>query len=91
MSSLARDHMTPEEYLAFERAADTKHEYHDGVVVAMAGGGMPHSALAMKLGSELTQRLKGRQCTVFNSDMKVWTGESRHFFYPDLSGLCGQP
>ena len=91
MSSLAKDYLTPEEFLSFERAAETKHEYYDGVVVAMAGGGMSHSELAMKLGSELTQRLKGRSCTVFNSDMKVWTGESRHYFYPDLSGLCGQP
>ena len=41
MSSLATDYLTPEEFLAFERAAETKHEYHDGVVVAMAGGGPP--------------------------------------------------
>ena len=91
MSSLAKNHMTPEEFLAFERAAATKHEYHDGVVVAMAGGGTPHSLLAVNLASELRQHLKGRGCLVFNSDMKVWTGQSRHYFYPDLSGLCGQP
>jgi len=91
MSSLANDDMTPEEFLAFERAAETKHEYHDGVVVAMAGGGPTHSVLAVRLGSELTQRLKGRSCLVFNSDLRVWTGESRNYFYPDLSGLCGQP
>ena len=30
--------MTHEEYLAFESAADVKHEFIDGVVVAMAGG-----------------------------------------------------
>jgi Uma2 family endonuclease len=89
MSSLPKHYLTPEEFLAFERAADSKHEYHDGMVVAMAGGSVPHSALAMNLGSELRQHLKGRPCTVFNSDMKVWTGESRHYFYPDLSGLCG--
>ena len=91
MSSLAKNYMTPEEFLAFEREAGTKHEYHDGAVIDMAGGGIPHSALAVKLASELTQRLKGRSGLVFNSDMKVWTGESRHYFYPDLSGLCGQP
>ncbi len=90
MSSLAKNHMTPEEFLAFEREAATKHEYHDGVVVDMAGGGPAHSRLAVQLGSELWQRLKNRSCSVFNSDMKVWTGESRHYVYPDLSGLCGQ-
>jgi Uma2 family endonuclease len=91
MSSAASPLFTPEEYLELERAAETKSEYHDGEIVAMAGGTGPHSLLAMKLGSELTQRLKGRPCLVFNSDMKVWVGERRHFFYPDLSGLCGQP
>lgn len=63
--------MTPEEFLAFERAAETKHEYHDGVVVAMAGGGPSHPLLAVNFGSELRQQMKGRGCLVFNSNMKV--------------------
>lgn len=91
MSSAASPLVTPEEYLELERAAETKSEYHDGEIVAMSGGTGPHSLLAMNLGSELRQRLKGRPCLVFNSDMKVWIGVRRHFFYPDLSGLCGQP
>lgn len=74
-----------------ERAAPTKSEYHDGEIVAMAGGTGPHSLLALNLGSELRQRLKSRSCFVFNSDMKVWVESTRRFLYPDLSGLCGQP
>jgi hypothetical protein len=31
--------MTPEEYLAWEAASDTRHEYAEGVVIAMAGVG----------------------------------------------------
>lgn len=91
MSSLASPVLTSEEYLAFERAAETKSEYHDGTIVSMPGGTAPHSLLAMKLGSELTQRLKGQPCPVFNSDMRVWVEPVRRFLYPDLSGLCGQP
>jgi Uma2 family endonuclease len=91
MSSTATPLLTPEEYLELEREAETKSEYHDGIVVAMAGGTGPHSLLAVKLGSELNQRLKGRRCLVFNSDMKVWIEATRRFLYPDLSGLCGQP
>ena len=37
MSSLAEYRASPEEYLRLERAAETKSEYDDGVVVAMAG------------------------------------------------------
>ncbi len=91
MSSTATPLLSPKDYLAFERTQETKHEYHDGEIVAMAGGTAPHSLLAMRLGSELTQRLKGGSCLVFNSDMKVWIEEVRRFLYPDLSGLCGQP
>ena len=91
MSSAAFPLLTPEEYLAVEREAETRSEYHDGEVVAMAGGTGPHSLLAMNLGSELRQQLKGRSCLVFNSDMKVWIDATRRFLYPDLSGLCGEP
>ncbi len=36
----------PEEYLAFERASEVKHEYADGEVFAMSGGTFEHSACA---------------------------------------------
>jgi len=91
MSRAATPLLSPEEYLAFEREAETKHEYHDGEIVAMAGGTGPHSLLAVNLGSELRQQLRGRPCLVLNSDMRVWIDETRRFLYPDLSGLCGQP
>lgn len=83
--------MSPAQYLDFERDAEFKHEYHDGKIVAMAGGSPQHSLLAVNLGSELRQQLKRRPCLVFNSDMKVWVARERHYFYPDLSGLCGKP
>lgn len=41
------------EYLAFERNAETKHEFVDGSVVAMAGGTPEHSRLAMSVGVAL--------------------------------------
>jgi Uma2 family endonuclease len=91
MSSTATPLLSPEDYLEIERAAETKHEYHDGEIIAMAGGTVPHSLIAVNLASELHQRLKGRSCFVFNSDMKVWIQEVRRFLYPDLSGLSGQP
>ena len=33
---------TVEEYLAFERASDERHEYLDGVIYAMAGSASNH-------------------------------------------------
>ena len=83
--------LTPEQYLASEREAETKHEFHDGRLVAMAGGTGTHAELATNLAAELRIRTKGRPCRIYNSDMKVWIEHSRRFLYPDISGLCEPP
>src|SRR4051794_25435019 len=41
----ARHRYTYEEYLAYERDSELKHEYEEGEIVAMAGGSPRHSAL----------------------------------------------
>lgn len=80
-----------EEYLAAERVAETKHEFHGGHVFAMAGGTGPHSQIAVGLTAELRNFAKARGCTVFNSDMKVRITANDRALYPDVSGLCGRP
>jgi Uma2 family endonuclease len=80
-----------QEYLAVERTAETKSEFHDGRVFAMAGGTGLHSQLAAALTRELGIFAKAKGCTVFNSDMKVRVAANNRVFYPDVSGLCGHP
>jgi Uma2 family endonuclease len=63
--------MTVEEYLAFEEAAATKHEYVDGLVYAMAGGKQEHSSIAANVIGLLHAQLRGRACRVHTSDMAV--------------------
>ncbi len=41
---------TPEDYLIFEREADSRHEYLDGEVFKMAGESLSHSRICMNLG-----------------------------------------
>ena len=38
MEPAATTRFTEDEYLALERASDTKHEFVDGEIIAMAGG-----------------------------------------------------
>ena len=82
---------TAEEYLALERAARSKSEYHDGRIFAMAGGTGPHSQVAVKFAGALDRATAARGCHIFNSDMKLRINENNRFCYPDVSGLCGRP
>ena len=91
MSNAAPSIVTPEEYLTLERAAETKSEYHDGRIVAMAGGTGPHALLAATLIRELGNLAKSKGCHVFTSDMKVRVDANNRYLYPDASGLCGRP
>jgi Uma2 family endonuclease len=83
--------MTPEEYLAFERASDQKHEYVDGEVFAMAGGTYDHSLIGQNVTRELGNALLERPCDVHGSDMRIKVAASSRYFYADALVVCGQP
>src|SRR5437762_862195 len=78
------------EYLRLERQAETRSEYFDGEIFAMAGGTRAHSVIAINLGGELRSRLKASDCVVYNADMKVKVQTTGLFTYPDVSVACGE-
>jgi Uma2 family endonuclease len=86
---------TVEEYLAFERASDERHEYLDGVIYAMAGESPDHGRICVNLVATLVARLRGSNCEVFSKDTKVCCGPYRAhtreglYAYPDLVVVCG--
>ena len=95
---------TVEEYLAFERASDERHEYLDGVIYAMAGSASQqamagesedHGTICVNLVTSLATRLRGSPCRVFTKDLKVCCGPYRShtreglYAYPDLVVVCG--
>src|SRR5919206_4091804 len=90
MSSLPSYYLSPEEYLAIERKAEYKSEYFDGVVYAMAGGSERHNLIAANIIIALGVQLRDRPCRVYPSDLKVRVPNSRKFFYPDVSVVCGE-
>jgi Uma2 family endonuclease len=81
--------MTPEQYLAFERASDTKHELVDGYLYNMSGASNNHIHISVNLVRELSRALKGKPCFAMSSDMKVNPKSHHSFFYPDVSVFCG--
>jgi len=91
MSTAAKASESAEGYLVRERAAETKSEFHDGCIVAMAGGTGPHSQVAVRIAGALDRATSYRGCHIFNSDMKLRIEANNRVCYPDVSGLCGRP
>ena len=90
MSSAAKTKLTVAEYLAFERASESKHEFFDGELFAMTGGTPAHSLIATNFASEARAALKERPCVVFNSDLRVKVNPSGLYTYPDVTIVCGE-
>ena len=59
------------EYVSFERGSNVKHEYHQGEILAMAGGTAEHAQLAAAVIRDLGGQLRGSTCRVFTSDLRV--------------------
>jgi Uma2 family endonuclease len=91
MVSQPRPFVTPEEYLAAERLATVKREYHDGAIVAMAGASWEHNLILGDAYRELATRLRGGPCTPVANDMRVWLPAARAYVYPDIVVVCGEP
>ncbi len=91
MSTLTATHLTPEEYLAAERLSETRSEYIDGGVYPMTGASLNHTVIVFSIGAELTPQLRSSPCRVAGIDLKVRMPDSRKFFYPDVTVVCGEP
>lgn len=83
--------MTEAEYLAFADAQEFKHEYRNGEVIAMTGGSVRHGTLGMSAGTHLSILLGERDCTVTNSDVRVYIARKQTYRYPDVTVFCGDP
>ncbi len=81
--------LTPEEYLAWERAQPEKHAYYRGEVFAMAGGSEEHNLLVFNIIALLGVALRDRPCRGYPSDMRVRVVAADLYTYPDVTIVCG--
>jgi Uma2 family endonuclease len=79
-----------EEYLAFERQSEEKHEYYAGEIFAMSGASRRHNLIVMNTGTTLNSQLAQRPCEVYPSDMRVKVNKIK-YTYPDVTVVCGEP
>jgi len=83
--------MTPERYFSIERHNSERHEYINGVMYAMAGGTILHSAIIANVTTSIRIRLRGTECTAHSSELRVLNRVTGSVLYPDLSVICGEP
>ena len=78
------------DYLAAEQDSDHRHEFLDGVIVAMAGGSDEHNAIAGNLARLLGNRRTG-SCRYYTPDQRFWIASRARGRYADGSIICGTP
>ena len=89
--------VTADNYLAFERQAEERHQFIDGQIFAMAGESLNHSTICMNIGGELRNQLKSKSCRTLSPNMKIRTGPmlgrstKGMFSYADVTVVCGEP
>jgi len=82
--------ISAEQYLEIERFSETRHEFLDGVVYAMAGESPDHSTICFNLASIIGSQIRDKPCRGFSPNMKVRAGIGGLYAYPDLMIVCGQ-
>lgn len=79
--------LSAEEYLTFENASSTRHEYVAGRVYAMSGATARHNKIALNVVMSLRAAARGGPCEVYLVDLKVRAARDR-FYYPDGVVVC---
>jgi Uma2 family endonuclease len=82
--------LTAEQYLEIERKAETKSEFYNGEMFAMAGARFGHNKLVWNAIVLLGKRLRP-PCQGCPSDMRVRITSTGLYTYPDVVVVCGEP
>jgi len=78
--------MTVDEFLAWEARQELRWEFDGFEPVAMTGGTAGHSAIQRNLTTALTNRLRGKPCQAYTSDLKILAAGAIR--YPDAFVVC---
>jgi Uma2 family endonuclease len=80
-----------DEYLQLELETQTRYEYRDGLIEAMAGGTLNHGFICGNVFAELRNRLKDKDspCRALSSEIKLHIRSENSFLYPDAMVVCG--
>lgn len=89
MASEPKHRLTVHDYLTLERRAETRSEYLDGEMFALAGASHEHNVIVTNTVAALRPQLRAKGCTLYANDMRVRT-PADFLAYPDVVVLCGE-
>jgi Uma2 family endonuclease len=87
MNLTVRKPMSLAEFLEWEERQDLRYEFDGVEPSAMTGGSLRHAAIQRNLAMAIGNRLRGKPCQFFGSDLKIQAAESSSR-YPDGIVLC---
>ncbi len=95
MKAYKLPYLSIEDYIKQEQDADSKYEFHDGKIYALAGGTLNHTILCGNIYNELRQALENKKsnCMPLTSEAKLHVKKSKDsnsFVYPDAMVICGK-
>ncbi len=88
MAAYPRHEWTEKQYLSFERGSDSRHEFYDGDVFAMAGASRKHVRVNGNAFASLHAQLRDKNCTIYMTDIRVRIS-AKTYVYPDVVVVCG--
>lgn len=80
---------TLEEYLELDHNSEEKIEFWDGHIFTLAGASEIHNQIQFNCTLSLGNKLRGRNCRIYPSDMRIKVPDYPPYRYADLSALCG--
>lgn len=89
-ADLAAERMTLSEFLAMEERSETRHEFHNGLIVEMSGGTESHSLIGVNILAFTHMAVRSRDCHVHGSNLKVHLSRADQVLYPDVFVICGK-
>ena len=79
---------TYQEYLKLERDTDTRHEFWNGEVFAMAGTSKSHSRISLNITRLIDDEFSPKGCDVFIAEIKLELQKENYYVYPDVILTC---
>lgn len=81
--------VSADEYLRLDAEADSKLEFTNGLVWAMAGADPAHNDINYNLNQAIGPHLRDRGCKASMSDQRVQAKNRSGYLYPDTVATCG--